>query len=770
MAALIVAPFIVVAQPCSLSLSGHVEDASTKEKLASAVVSIRGTLYQTITNERGDFRFTGLCAGRYTVVISHVNCDSVVREMDLQKDQHMDVFLPHALKTLGEVVVESRKGTPNTGFKKELSGKQLEETRGQSLAEALSRMNGVTMLQTGSTISKPVIHGLHSSRILMINNGVRQEGQQWGNEHAPEIDPFIANRLTVIKGVDELKYGSDAIAGVILVEPRALRSSPGYNAEFNTGYSTNNRQMVFSGIWEQQLKSLPAFTYRLQGTFKKGANATTPDYRLNNTGAEERNFSITAGWRKQNFQTELFYSQFATKLGIFKGSHIGNLTDLQNAIDASRPANVFTGENTYRIDRPYQQVMHQLIKSKSTLRAGDHKFNLSLAGQFNQREEFDIVRSSTNNRPQLDLSIYTISEDLNWEHPRKNNFTGTVGFSMAQQRNRYSGRYFIPNYEAYTFGGYWIEKWNRHNWELQAGVRYDYKMIETRRLKFNGDTLDHDFSFSTLASSLNANLKASSNWDLNLGVSLSSRAPYVNELLSDGLHHGTANYEKGDINLKPERSLSLSSGIRFHNTENTFQADILLHANFIKDFIYQQPRPDSPVLTIAGAFPLLEYQQTDALLTGIDLSTAWNPLRAIQFNTKLAILYGRNRTTRDWLILMPANRLSGEISYSFADKGAFTGNYISAEWVGVDRQRRTPDETDRKQDYKAPPAAYQLVNLQASTTFQLGGWPFTLGAGVRNLFNTRYRDYLNSMRYFTDEMGRNISLRLKISFEKMDHK
>jgi len=761
---LVVAPFLLIAQVCDLSFSGHVEDANTKEKLASAVVIIQGEKYQAITNENGDFFFQGICPGRYTIIITHADCDTVVKEMDIRKTTHLDVFLPHAFKTLGQVVIESRKGVPNTGFRKELSRKELEETRGLSLAEALSRLNGVTMLQTGSTISKPVIHGLHSSRILMINNGVRQEGQQWGNEHAPEIDPFIADRLTVIKGVDELKYGSDAIAGVILVEPRSLRTQPGYSAELNTGWSTNNRQAVVSGIWEQQLKQLPAFTYRIQGTFKKSANAATPDYRLNNTGSEEKNFSLTAAWRKQNFQTELFYSQFATKLGIFKGSHIGNLTDLQHAINSSRPDDVFLGQDTYRIERPYQDVIHHLVKSKSVLHKGDHKFNLSLAGQFNHRKEYDIVRSSTNNRPQMDLSIYTLSEDLNWEHPRSNNFTGTVGLSLVQQRNRYTGRYFIPNYFAYTFGGYWIEKWSHHNWELQAGIRYDYKLIDTRRLKYNGDTLDHDFSFSTLASSLNANYKASSYWNLNVGMGLASRAPYVNELLSDGIHHGTATYEKGDIHLKTERSFSLSSGIQFR--KGTIQADLLVHANFIKDFIYQQPMPDSPVLTIAGAFPLMEYKQTDALLTGFDLSAAWDPSGPFQLNSKLAILYGYNRTAHDWLILMPANRLSGEISYSLADKGAFTGNYISAEWTWVDRQHRVPDDANGKQDYKAPPGAYNLVNLQASSTIKLSGKPFTLGVSVRNLFNTRYRDYLNSMRYFTDEMGRNVSLRLKILLGK----
>jgi len=762
-------PALAISQKCSISLSGHVVDADTKDKLHGAVVFIKETGQQLITDEKGNFLFKELCDGNYTLQISHISCDSVEKIITLFKNYHVDIFMPHARRTLGDVVVEAKIGIANTGFKKELSRKDLEETKGLSLAEALSKINGITMLQTGSTISKPVIHGLHSSRILTINNGVRQEGQQWGNEHAPEIDPFIADKLIVIKGVDELKYGSDAIAGVILVEPKPLRSIPGYSAEFNTAYFTNNRQYVMSAVWEQQLKKLSAFRYRIQGTFKKGANAATPGYRLNNTGSEEKNFSITAGWKKEKFNTELFYSQFATRLGIFNGSHIGNLTDLQNAIGSSKPDDVFLGEMTYKIRRPFQEVTHHLIKSKSTFYKGEHKFNVLLSGQFNHRKEFDVVRSSSNTRPQLDLSIFTLSQDISWEPPKRNNFNGVAGLSMMQQDNSYSGRYFIPNYFAYTFGGYFIEKWNKHKWELQAGIRFDNKSINTSRLKFNGDTLNYDFNFSTLASSFNTIYKASDKWRLNLNISMASRAPYVNELLSDGIHHGTATYEKGDISLKPEKSVNISTGINFENTAKTFNFDLLLYANSIRDFIYQQPRPENPVLTIAGAFPLIEYQQTDALLSGFDASASVKPLSNFEWESKLSFLYARNTSIKDWLILMPANRLSNEITYSFKDAKKFSDSYVAVEFLNVMQQKNTPDERNGKQDYKAPPGAYHLLNFNASSAVSMGKTKITIGIGIRNVLNTAYRDYLNTMRYFTDEMGRNISIRVKVPFNYVYH-
>lgn len=757
-----VASKYALSQNCSFILTGHVEDTDTKDRLHAATVFIKEIDKQIVTDNNGDFIFEGLCAGDYTIQVSHINCETVQKKITVAKNFHIDIFLPHEKNTLAEVRVESVKETSNTGFKKELSGKALQETRGMSLSEAFGRINGVTILQTGSTISKPIIHGLHSNRILTINNGVRQEGQQWGNEHAPEIDPFIADKLTVIKGVEELKYGSDAIGGVILVDPKPLRNKPGYSAEINTGYFTNNQQYVASGIFEQQLKKYPAFAYRVQGTFKKAANVATPGYRLNNTASEEKNFSLTAVFKKEKFNTELFYSRFAARLGIFTGSHIGNLTDLQNAIAASKPAEVFLGEHTYDIRRPSQQVSHHLLKSKTLFNIGGHKLSVLLSGQYNRRKEYDIVINNANTKPQMDLSIMTLTEDVVWEHPKKNNFNGSIGISAMQQENVYGGRYFIPNYQSYTFGSYLIEKWAKRQWELQAGIRYDNKNINTTRLKFGGDTLNYDFNFSTLASSFNTVYKPNTNWQMNVNIALASRAPHVNELLSNGIHHGTATYEEGDIFLKPEQSVNISAGAGYHNVANTFSFDVNIYNNYINNFIYEQPFPDEPVLTIAGAFPKIKYQQTDAVLRGADISATVAIFKQLYWNAKLSFLRATNKKINDWLILMPADRFGNEFTYTFKESHSFHDTYISAELQNVLQQTRVPSDKYGRQDYKEPPGGYMLLNMNASATIHLKALPLTFGVGVRNILNTPYRDYLNSFRYFTDEMGRNINLKIRI--------
>ncbi len=177
-----------------------------------------------VTDANGDFKYNNICAGTYNIEVSHAGCETLRKTLVINKNHHVDLTLPHLRNNLSEVIVSGEKGQPSTGFKQQIDAKTIESSQGFSIADALGKINGVNILQTGSTISKPIVHGLHSIRVLTINNGVRQEGQQWGSEHAPEIDTYIADKLSVIKGVDELRYGSDAIGGVVLVDPKPIRS------------------------------------------------------------------------------------------------------------------------------------------------------------------------------------------------------------------------------------------------------------------------------------------------------------------------------------------------------------------------------------------------------------------------------------------------------------------------------------------------------------------------------------------------------------------
>jgi iron complex outermembrane receptor protein len=195
-------------------MRGKVVDADTREPLPFSNVVIIETQKGAATDENGLYVLSGICKGVYTVRVSHLTCESREFKIKIEGNVSRDFELPHRHNELLEVcIVEEKQREVSTVAFMEISGRELDNTRGQSLAESLDQVAGVTTFKTGSSISKPVIHGLQGNRLLILNNGIRQEGQQWGNEHAPEIDPFIARRLTVIKGAGSVRYGSDAVAG-----------------------------------------------------------------------------------------------------------------------------------------------------------------------------------------------------------------------------------------------------------------------------------------------------------------------------------------------------------------------------------------------------------------------------------------------------------------------------------------------------------------------------------------------------------------------------
>lgn len=350
---------------CDCFIQGIVRDDHTGQPIVGATLVLVKSNQGISTDAEGRYQFKGLCPGKYEIECQIVGYQARREIVDLTDEhEHVENFLlAEAEIHLKDVEITAhRTDAPVTQPLTTLTGNELAQTRGQSLGESLKGLTGITTLQTGSSIAKPVIHGMHSNRVLIMNNGVRQEGQQWGSEHAPEIDPFIATRLSVVKGASGVRYGSDAIGGVILVEPEELPIDKPLSGEINTAGFSNGRQGVGSATVQGGVKGLTGFGWRAQGTFKRGGNIRTPRYFLDNTSISERNYSLGAGYRKKGFGAEIFYSHFATKIGIFSGSHIGSVTDLLNVIKSGEP--LVKADFSYNLGRPYQQIRHNLLKGE----------------------------------------------------------------------------------------------------------------------------------------------------------------------------------------------------------------------------------------------------------------------------------------------------------------------------------------------------------------------------------------------------------------------
>jgi iron complex outermembrane receptor protein len=769
---------------CVLRISGLVKDADTRQLLEKATVTLVELKRTVTTDSLGKYNLLGLCPGDYTLRITHADCQTAEYHFHIREDVIKDFELTHEENVLKEVVVVGSSSVRSEGMSGELKGRELAATRGLTLGESLQRINGVTVLQTGNNIYKPVIQGLHSSRVLILNNGIRQEGQQWGSEHAPEIDPFVANRLTVIKGASSIRYGGDAIGGVILVEPRLLRYNHERTGEINFAAFSNNRQAVLSAQLEGAFDKKGTTALRLQATAKRGGNARTPDYWMKNSGVEEINASAAAGWRKQDRGIDFFYSIFNTRIGIFSGSHIGNLTDLENIIRLQEPPDYIKNATfSYAIDRPYQQVQHQLVKLRSYREYhNDHRISLTLSSQFNNRKEFDITRSESS-LPQLELDLFTNMADLVWEHYGHDRIKGSVGINAMHQMNSINYRYFVPNYRSLDLGAWAAAKYQLNQWQFELGLRYDnrhrYSITDNDKSPYDrlmgnalvpGEPYGSRF-FSGLSGTALMAYRFSDYLRGSIIASTAWRSPQINELFSNGLHHGAARIERGDPDLRAERAFGVMGSLIYSSSK--WEVEWGVYQKEIDGFIYLKPGYP-PLLTIRGAFPVFDYAQTLASLTGTDVSVGYDISAHWKIQMKGSLLRAFDKTAKTWLIQMPADRYETELSYVFTDGKLLKQPSLKIFLQHVTEQKRVPPTGNIKvtdangnesmqSDYLPPPPAYTLVNLEVSSGVISKKNKVDLVLGVTNLFNVSYRDYMNAFRYFALDRGRNISVKLKFN-------
>jgi len=741
---------------CSLHLDIQLQEKHTLEAVYPALVYIDELQRSFPADEEGLVRVADLCAGNYTCHVEAAGHMSIAQVITVKESSRVRIRLVHALR---EVTVKEERVKTVLQTKESLNKDQLAEGSGKTIGDVLQAVNGVTLLSNGGTVSKPVIHGLHSNRILMVNNGIRQEDQQWGSEHAPNIDPFLANRITVIKGAAGVRYGTDAIGGVVLVEPAPLRSS-GWGGEVNLAGFSNNRMGVAEGMIEHGFEKIPGLSFRLQGTLKQGGNYRIPGYYVANTGVRESNYSAAIGYARAHQSVELFYSHFNTDLGIYRGSHTGSKEDLLNAINSDTPR--VSAGFTYDIDRPRQHVVHDLAKLKLNATNAVGKWSLTYAFQHNFRQEYDVVRKD-DGKAQLNLTLNTQTLNLNLDHVSWKGLTGEIGVDGIFQTNRFPAgdRLFIPWYNTAGGGAYAVERWKKNNWTVEGGLRYDYRWYNVWNNEgSNQAVVEYQYAYNSLSGTLGVNKKVKDGLEWSATLSNAWRAPQANELFSSGLHQEAARIELGNKDLSPERSYGL-------NLEGKWQAgklstELSLYSQYIRNYIYLEPGPD--LLTIRGYFKTFNYKQTNAWLNGTDFSAKYLWTEGLETSLKASVVLARNVTAKDWLIMMPSDRVQLSSRYTRSISNTLKNCFAEVGGKYVFQQQRLPQNFDDI-DYPRPPAGYFLLSASIGTTLQIHKQPVHLSLAAENLLNSRYRDYMDAFRYFIDQPGRNFALRVRVPFE-----
>ena len=745
-------------QNCDREIHGTVRDIGNGRPLELAHVLIPEQKKGAITDLEGKYVLNGICGDSFTVVISHIGCrpDTQVVELESAQSKRVNFWLDHQSDLLQEVVLKEK--TPPATQPSEIMKLDAIAVQGKNLASTLEEMKGVHSLETGQNVSKPVIHGLHSNRITTINNGVRQEDQQWGSNHELNLSPFSADEIEVLKGASTVTAGFDAVGGAIIVKQGELPKAGDYQGEILLNGQSQGWGGQTSVNFEQGLSEKWAYSASLLGEFLGDRRA--PRYVLSNTGNRKISSSASLAYRGEKLKSDIHYSFYRNEIGILRASHIGNISDLNRAIDSREPW--FEAPFSYEINNPRQRVWHQLLSLQNRYRINDEqllKWNAGL--QKNRRQEFDVRRGGRSDIPSVDLNLKTATTSLEHQIWLAENWQSQTGISGMLQRNTNvpgtGSRPILPNYDRYQWCIFTLQKYrtSQGNWEL--GLRYDRHQSRAFYFDSQNELQTPQFDFQNTAINLGYSASLNEKWNWSLNLASISRAPHVNELLSQGLHHGTATLEYGDENLQPESSINLNNGWEYSSSRFHFSGSF--YVNYFRNFIYRRPDRE-PLLTIRGAFPVFRYTQTDALLSGLDLQANYELNDNLHYEIIGEFIVGQNLEASRPLILMPP--WQGQHSLAWGLPVWLNNSTLSITHRWAARQFRYPAQ----EDLAPPPPGYQLVDLSLSGNIPLQRNKLSYELGITNVLNLEYRNYLNQQRYFSANQGRNFIIKFNYKFSK----
>ncbi|WP_296637360.1 TonB-dependent receptor [Polaribacter sp.] len=781
------------AQFCNYTFKGKISDFHDNSFIVGASIQIMNTNKFTSSNLEGEFLFRNLCEGKLVLEIKHVACDTKRVSFNLTKNTFKEISLEHHLEELKEVLVKTNTKTEITSIEKSLKKEVITQFTDKSLGDALNTISGVSSLNTGNSIVKPMIHGLHSSRLLIINNNVRMFDQEWGDEHAPNIDINSSDRIDVVKGANSLRYGSDAVGGLVLIRSKKHAIIDSLFGSTTTSLNSNG----FGGNLNSEIvKTFKSGYYtKFQGNYKRFGDFKAPDYYLTNTGIQSINASFRVGYNSYEKGFDAYYSFVSNKIGILRSSHIGNVSDLVEAINNREPRIV--EDFFYDINFPRQNIFHHLAKVEAFKRYKNlGKVSIQLDAQLNRRKEFDLRRGDLRNRPVIDLQLFTTSIQPNLEINKFEDFKINTGLLVRYQNNdaivNTGANTLIPDYNKYELGTYAILDYNlSETSELSFGVRYDYSKIKARKWYVEADwtALNYDVLFTEFDTGITDSLElltkpefTFNNFSTNVGYSkrfgdayaflfnygLSQRMPNPSELFSGGLHHSAARIEFGFLTINKETANKFIMTLEKNN--KNFGFSISPYYKQIDGFI--QLIPTGIKTTIRGAFPVWEYNQVDARIFGVDIDINKEITNNLDYKGSLSLLQGDDLTNNNPLIHMS--------SVNFSNKITYTNNDFHQLKIGVSQrttlqQNRFPDfnfttlnPVTQQQvfvDISSTPPSYTLFGFNSSAVF----YPFKKGSmevgfNIDNLFNVSYRENLNRLRYFADDLGRNYNLKIKLNY------
>lgn len=781
--------FFLTSAQNTFTVRGKVIDYHDKVPLKQAKITL-GTFTQ-ISDGKGTFIFKTIPRGDYTLIANHPDCEVVTQELRITKDIEIILQLEHHIEDIETITLHGTHKNTNSLIVKSLDRSEIDRNSTENLGNLLSGISGVGALKSGNNIAKPIIHGLYGSRVSIINNGVKMAEQEWGVEHAPNIDVNQFDHVDVIKGASALKYGSDAIGGVVVLEPQIFKRKDTLQGSVNLS-GISNGQGVGLGInllktWEN------GWALKTTGGFKKLGDLKTPNYNLMNTGLQNQSFSVAVQNNTFLQGISFDYSVTDSEIGIYRGSDLGNLEDFYKALTSDLP--IYEAEFSYAISNPKQDVQHHIAKISAFKRFENlGKLSVDYNFQYNHRKEFDVRRGDLAQIPSLDLELFTNQFNIN-DLIERQYWSLETGADLKYQFN-YStpetqARRLVPNYDQYAGGVYSVFKYKlTPKLNAEAGIRYDIAKYKVKKwydlsdwenlyaaqfsqfyVKTEGNRVftKPNLKFSNLSFNAGIDYQPSKNLNIKFNYAKVGRTPNIAELFADGLHHSAAIIEIGNMGIKNEDGNQFNLNIEGQlNVLGGFRLTVNPYLFITKNFITEIPTGIQN--TIRGVFPVWSYQQVDAEMYGLDLDAQFKLSEYFEYQGNFSYINGEDQTNGQPLIMMVPTNFANSLEFRNEQWKNF---YFKVHQQTFLHQKRFPlynptikifengVEVVKTLDLSMPPPTYTLWSVQTGFAFNKH---FSAGLNITNIFDTNYKDYLNRMRYFSYETGRNIIFNLKYNF------
>ena len=709
----------------------------------------------TVSDVDGHYSIDGLPLATVTVQVSYIGHQTIVQDVDLRHTSRLDFVMKESNAMINEVVVTAFTGTSQLRNSPTpvnvVSHRDLHSVASTNIIDALAQQPGITQLTTGGAISKPVIRGLGYNRVAVVSDGIRQEGQQWGDEHGIEVDPDRVQTVEVLKGPASLMYGSDAMAGVLMLNNVPAIAKGRITANVSTQYQTNN------GLWDYSLNL--AGNKRVLWDLRwseRMAHAYKNRYDGYVTGSQfhQRALSGLLGVSRKWGNSTLSLNYFHLTPGIVEGERDSETGNLEVP---SEDYNV----KTYHKALPFQQIHHTKAVLDNSIYVGEGRLKLILGYQYNQRQEFEEAPDEA----ALDFRLHTVNYDARY-------IIGAGGWKIAagangmwQQSLNRGEEVLIPEYKLLDIGVFATTSRDVDRWTLSGGLRFDNRHIHSMAL----EDVFTDFSrnFTGVTGSVGAVYHASDRLNVRLNASRGFRTPNMSELASNGVHEGSIRYELGDKDLKSEFSWQFDLGADYSSAIISAQASLFL--NRISNYIY--------IKRLAGVeaegYQTYQYTSGNARLWGAEVSVDIHPVEPLHFENSLGFVDARllnQPLERRYLPCTPPLHWKSELRYDIIRDGrTLTNTFVAVNLNCYAKQ----DHYLMEGDSETETPGYTLLGASVGTQVKHKGKVIAnVSIVADNLLDKAYQSHLSRLKYADENpvtgrvgvfnMGRNFTFKLDI--------